>query len=383
MTVASLESRWSRALDRVVDRRDLLLPGVLLVLQYGLSAGTAHRHGSHAHLDALGWVLLAVGPLALTAVRRHPVAVLWVCFAATLSPHGGRFAYLSLIVSFFLAATRGHRWAAWSAIAIGYSTLWLVPLVYGQAQPTLQASVILASWLAVLVVVAEVVRTRQERTATAAAARHLDEQHRASRQRLSTARDLHDVIGHHISLIAVQAGVGLDLMDSDPEQARASLRTIRDVSREALDELRSMLAALRQEDDEAPRAPAPGLSRLEALVDSTRRLGIAVTTRVTGTVTALPASVDLAAYRIVQESLTNVARHANASRATVVLRYDQEAFALDVCDDGRGGPTDAASRGSGITGMRERAEALGGSLDAGPTSGGGFRVRATLPLRAT
>jgi signal transduction histidine kinase len=244
----------------------------------------------------------------------------------------------------------------------------------------LQASVLLASWLALLVVAAEVVRIRQERTAAAGTARRLDEQHRASQQRLSMARDLHDVIGHHISLIAVQAGVGLDLLDNDPDQARASLGAIREASKEALEELRSMLAPLR-DGDHAPLTPAPGLSRLPGLVDSTRSLGLAVVTEVSGAVVTLPAALDLAAYRIVQESLTNVVRHAQACRATVRLRYAEDALSIEVRDNGRGTSVAAPVHGSGITGMRERAASLGGELHAGPMPGGGFLVEATLPLR--
>jgi signal transduction histidine kinase len=175
--------------------------------------------------------------------------------------------------------------------------------------------------------------------------------------------------------------VGLDLMDNDTERARASLQTIRDVSKEALDELRSMLAALRQDEDEAPRSPAPGLSRVPALVDATRRLGIEVTTTVTGTVSRLPDAVDLAAYRIVQESLTNIARHAAATKATVTVAYGEEVLTVEVQDNGRGASGKAARPGSGIIGMRERAAALDGALDAGPVTGG-YRVRATLPRRS-
>src|SRR5262249_44156935 len=157
-----------------------------------------------------------------------------------------------------------------------------------------------------------------------------------SEDRLRMARELHDVIGHHMSLISVQAGVGLDLMDSRPEQARASLAAIKAVSGEALDELRAMLLALRQPGEAPPRAPsaAPGLSRLADLAGLTQAAGLPVTIEETGPVRPLPVNADLAAYRIIQESLTNITRHARATRATVRLAYSDGGLDIEVTDDG-------------------------------------------------
>jgi signal transduction histidine kinase len=198
------------------------------------------------------------------------------------------------------------------------------------------------------------------------------------------ARDLHDVIGHNISLINVQAAVGLDLMDSQPDQARAALAAIKVVSKEALNELRTMLTALREDDEDAPRSPAPGLTRLPELVDLTRAAGLSVSIEVRGDVVALPTPVDLA------ESLTNVARHAGPVAATVRLTYETSLLVIEVVNYRRvvvsagppaaaAGPP-AAAAGSGIIGMRERASALGGTLRAGPRAPGGFRVTARLPF---
>ncbi|HUZ01431.1 MAG TPA: sensor histidine kinase, partial [Thermomicrobiaceae bacterium] len=213
--------------------------------------------------------------------------------------------------------------------------------------------------------------------------RALDARRQASEERLQMARDLHDMIGHNISLINVQAGVGLDLMDTQPEQARAALTAIKAVSKDALDELRTMLAALRQADEDAPRTPAPGLERLDELVEATRAAGISVTVQVVGERQVLPAAVDLAAYRIVQESLTNVARHAGPATATVRLAYRADALDIAIEDDGCAPTANGASppgTGTGIAGMRERAGALGGRLQAGPRSGEGFAVTAHLPI---
>jgi signal transduction histidine kinase len=200
------------------------------------------------------------------------------------------------------------------------------------------------------------------------------------------ARDLHDVIGHNISLINVQAGVGLDLMDTQPEATRAALGAIKTASKEALDELRAMLAALRNSAEDAPRAPTRGLARLDELVELTRAAGIAVVVQTIGERRALPAALDLAAYRIVQESLTNVARHAGPATATVRLAYRTDGLDIDVSDDGKaamGNGGRLPGTGSGIGGMRERAVALGGRLTAGPRDGGGFTVSAHLPLGGT
>jgi signal transduction histidine kinase len=198
------------------------------------------------------------------------------------------------------------------------------------------------------------------------------------------ARDLNDVIGHNISLISVQAAVGLDLMDSDPDQARAALGAIKTVSREALDELRSLLAALRQTGEQAPTAPTPGLARLPELAQLTRAAGLPVRIEVSGPARTLPAAVDLAAYRIVQESLTNVARHAGPGAATVRLDYRADGVSVEVSDNGRGIPGGrlAGGTGSGIAGMTERAAAVSGHLTAGPRAGGGFVVSAWLPTLA-
>ena len=378
--------RMPRWLGGVSWQRDLGLPAVLLVIQLAGAAATVAGHHSPAkHLGAADWVLLVVGPAALVFRRRWPVAVLWVAFAATLTPSGAWSASLSLIVAFFLAAIGGHRRAAWVVIVVGYlCSVWLAPLVFGNPGVSLTFALALAGWLTVLVIAAEVVRLRRERTLETRATRALDARRRASEERLQMARDLHDVIGHHISLINVQAAVALDLMESRPEQARGALTAIEGASRDALDELRTMLAALRRDGEDAPRSPAPGLARLHELMELTHAAGISVTVLTVGDRQPLPAAVDLAAYRIIQESLTNVARHAARSTATVRLAYDPDGLDIEVSDDGRSpaanGSSSRPGTGNGIAGMRERAVALGGRLEAGPDPGGGFVVTTHLPF---
>jgi signal transduction histidine kinase len=374
---------WWPGAARLSWRRDLALPAVLLVLQLAGAAAVALGHRGHQeHLGAADWILLVAGPLALTVRHRYPVAVLWVAFAATLTPSGAWSANLSLIVAFFVAATGGHRRAAWVVIVVGYAcAVWLAPLAYGHPAGSAQFALLLLGWLAGLVAAAEAVRLTRERAAHGRAARQLEERRRASEERLQMARELHDVIGHNISLINVQAGVGLDLWDSQPEQARAALTAIRAVSKDALGELRTMLAALRQVGEDAPRRPAPGLDRLPDLIATTRAAGVPVRSETAGERGPLPAAVDLAAYRIIQESLTNVARHAGRATATVRLSYAPGWLGIEVSDTGRlpAAGTGRASAGSGIAGMRERAAAVGGTLTAGPRPGGGFAVTARLP----
>jgi signal transduction histidine kinase len=198
------------------------------------------------------------------------------------------------------------------------------------------------------------------------------------------------VLAHNISLINVQSGVALHLMDEKPEQARIALTAINEASADALREVRSVLGVLRGTGEKAPRAPTAGLDGLDDLVSRTTAAGVGVTLEVHGESRPLPASIDLAAFRIVQEALTNIVRHADAAAASVELTYGPDALTVQVDDDGRGSDASRAGGkasaphaeggGNGIPGMRERAAALGGTLDAGPRSSGGFRVRARIPL---
>ena len=373
---------WPRTLRL---HRDLALPLVLLAVQLtGAAISTWHLFSPARPLGPLDWALLVVGPVALVARRRQPVLVLWVTFAAMLSPDVSGFAHLSFVVAFFMASTAGQRYVAWLALALAFVwRIWLAPVAYGYAVPPLNDALLLAGWLLALAIAAEATRIRAERTAATRASRLLDQRRHQSEERLRIARDLHDVIGHNISLINVQASMGLDLIDSQPEQARAALSAIKSASKEALEELRTMLTTLRHDDDLAPRSPAPGLDRLPELIELTKAAGLAVAVEVTGTAPALPAAVQLAAYRIVQESLTNVARHARRARVTVRVTYDNADVHVEIDDDGPV-PSPGASgtgTGNGITGMRERATALGGDLAAGFRRGGGFRVSARLPVR--
>jgi len=373
-------------------RWDIALPLVLLAAVLAMAVfapGSWHLFSPARSYGPLDWVLLVVGPLSLLAWRRHPVLVLAVTFAATFSPSNSGLTHLSFIVAFFLALAAGKRSVALPALALNYAwIIWLAPLADDYPVPPANDALLLAGWLLAVAIAAEATRIRGERAAATRAGRQIDQRRQRSEERLRIAREVHDVIGHNISLINVQASMGLDLMDSQPEQARAALSAIKSVSKEALEELRTMLTTLRQDDDVAPRSPAPGLDRLPELIELTRAAGLTVEVEVTGKPPRLPAAVHLAAYRIVQESLTNVTRHAGRARVTVRVIYGDAEVGLEIDDDGTASPggdpangNRATGTGSGITGMRERAAALGGDLSAGFRPGGGFRVSARLPVR--
>jgi len=379
---ASRAPWWPRTLSVC---RDLALPLVLLTVQLtgaAITGGTFNLFGPLRPLGAVDWVLLVAGPVALVARRWHPVPALLVCVAVMASRTG--FTHLSFVAAFFLAATAGKRYPAWLVLAFAFVwEIWLAPLAYGYPIPPPSDALLLAGWLMALVIAAEATRIRAERAAATRASRQTEQRRRQSEERLRVARDLHDVIGHNISLINVQASIGLDLIDSRPEQARAALSAIKSASKEALEELRTMLTTLRRDDDVAPRSPAPGLDRLPELIELTRTAGLSVELEVSGKAPPLPAAVHLAVYRIIQESLTNVARHAGRARITVRVTYDDADVRVEIDDDGTvpSDGTAAIGTGSGITGMRERATALGGNLSAGFRRGGGFRVSARLPVR--
>jgi signal transduction histidine kinase len=227
----------------------------------------------------------------------------------------------------------------------------------------------------------EAIVAARERAAELEVAREELARRAVTEERLRIARELHDVVAHSMSIIAVQSGVGAHVLDSQPEEARKALAAVEATSRQALIEMRRLLGVLR--DGAEPRgslAPAPGLADLEALAAEVARAGVRVEVRIEGAPVELPAGLELSAYRIVQEALTNVVRHAGPATARVAVRYEPDRVAVEVVDDGRGGDPGRDHGGHGIAGMRERAAIYGGTLEAGPGPGGGFRVAASLPL---
>ena len=357
-------------------------------LAFALSGHQGHGQPSQRP-GVFAIVLLVAGGMALLARRRYPRAVLAVVLAVTLGATalGTANAWIALLVAFFTAVLGGHRVTAIASLVVGY-----VVSVFGA---TLEFDLLLAAGLVTLLLVAELARARRARAAADRRGRAEAAARLASDERLAIARDLHDVVAHSISVINVQANTALHLMDRQPERAHEALTAIRDVSGQALGELATVLGALRAGDQAAggaPLAPVPGVARLDELAARARSAGFAVSVTAHGPVRPLPAGVDAAAYRIVQEALTNAVRHSAGRSATVQLRYGPADLEIEVADDGtsaapapdKGNPDPAPSKlanrtGNGLRGMAERARALGGSLDAGPRPGGGFRVLARLP----
>lgn len=396
----------------------MLLAGVVAVavVVVGGTLGAAHAQPSARPPDAWGLGLALASVLSLALLRRWPVAVVWLTVALTLAylalgyPYGPVFAPVAIAV--FAAMVRGRRSAAAAAtvvMAAGVVAL-RVPV---RGEPWSWALVAgTLTWAALLLFAAENVRQRRERFVALRRERAERAGRQASEERMRLAQELHDTVAHRMALINVQAGVALHLADRKPEQAVTALAAIRDASKEGLGELRSLVDMLRRDDGAAPRRPTATLAALEELVAQTRLAGLDVRTNVDDTRTPeppapggpadaaaaalderagpphaplgpLPTALDLAAYRIVQESLTNVVRHAGARRAEVRVERRPENLLVRVDDDGHGGPVPEDTEGSGLQGMRERAARLGGTLEVTASPLGGWRVTASLPLPAS
>jgi signal transduction histidine kinase len=319
-------------------------------------------------------------------MRRFPAAVLGVTLAVALvssTREGSPTAWLPVIVALFCAVRARRRVAVIGSLTIGYlSAVWPPWLIGTRGHASAAFALALLCGLLALLSAAELVRAAAQRRL---AAQRISEQEllrQASEERMQIARDLHDVVAHNISVINVQANTALHLAGHEPERAWQALATINDVSRQALAELRSVLGVLRADGAPAPRVPVPGLRDLGVLAANMAAAGLKVELEAQASPAPLPASVDLAAYRIIQEALTNSAKHSGSARARVMVRYRDGDMEIGVDDDGAGGlqPAGQPGTGSGIAGMSDRAHGLGGRLTAGPRPGGGFRVTAVLPI---
>ncbi|MFH9063420.1 sensor histidine kinase [Streptomyces coeruleorubidus] len=349
------------------------------------------QEGERAALDPFARVLLLLAGALLLGRKRYPVAVVFAAAGAVMLYLGAGYPYgpvlLTVALACFSAIVAGHRWAAWAAMGTlwaGHALVahwlyqWLPPS--GDSAASWGEEIVVATWVLTIAAVSELFRIRREQWVRERAERAEAARRRADAERLRIAQELHDVLAHSISVINVQAGVGLALLDSDPEQARTALTTIKAQSKEALGEVRQVLDTLRAPGD-APRAPAPGLDRLPELVEQAASAGLTVD--VQGEPPRLAPGTDLAAFRIVQEALTNVVRHSGSRHARVRLAHDADGLRLRIDDDGPATGADAGGSGNGLAGMRERAAALGGTIEAGPRPDGGFRVLAVLPLTAS
>jgi signal transduction histidine kinase len=332
-------------------------------------------------LDPVALVLLTVGGLALVWMRRAPVPVLVVTglCAVGCQAVGADVPAVAYVFAVYAAVREGHRAVT---LVASVSTLILLPLatmvsgeVAGEAFVRARGVLGLA-WLIAAAAAGEAVRQAERRADEAERTREENALRRADEERLHIARELHDSLTHQISVIKVQAEVAVHLARKRGEEVPAALLAIRDAGREAARELRVTLEALRE--DGTTRSY--GLDDVPELVRRARTAGLDATLTIEGERTDVPTAVDRTAYRIVQESLTNVARHAGAAAASVRVDYRPGALAIQVDDDGRATPDSVPAPGVGLRGMRERVTALGGSLRAGARGEGGFSVRAELPV---
>ncbi|HEX3214853.1 MAG TPA: sensor histidine kinase [Actinomycetota bacterium] len=374
-------TRWPRAADAALAVA-VFLAAVFLV--DGPGDAIVVRPVGDVPIPAL--LVYAVASAALYWRRRAPLAVLGVVLVAWALTLGDSYSQIGgvAIIALYSAGRYAteDRWGqvgVAAAIAVVSIDLLNDPAPWGEA--VFGGVVMFVAWY-----VGRRVRLRQERAAELLLEQAAEARRIVIEERTRIARELHDVVAHRVSLMTVQAGAAKAVAAEDPEGALRAMGAVEEAGRQALDELRHLLGVLRPETDHDGLGPQPGLADLPRLVEQTRGAGLDVSLATDGVPARLPARVDLFAYRIVQEALTNVLKHAGpGARTEVRLGTDPGGIVIEVLDDGRGAAvlpgSDGATgtRGHGIVGMRERALLLGGTLDARPRPGGGFRVAAHLP----
>jgi signal transduction histidine kinase len=363
-------------------RREWLFTIGLGAFQIAGSFGAAHNQPERHDIDALAVVLLVAGPVALAWRHRQPTIATVIAIAAVEFYIARGYAYgpifASVALAFFHLAMHRPRRVSITLAAIAFGGYALATALdigdHGGPQPGELALV--AGWLTAIVLVSELAAVRRAQIVQRRQADELARERELIEQRLRLAQELHDVLAHNISLINVQASVALHLVATHPERAEPALATIKQASHDALRELRVALDVLRR-GGAAPRSPAPTLDDVVALVDHVRDAGIDARLSVEGEPAEVPAATALAGYRIVQEALTNVVRHAHASTVDVRLAYGG-GVTIDVVDNGVG---TGDTPGNGITGMHERAAAVGGSVEVRSKPGRGLSIHAELPGR--
>ncbi|TDD04143.1 sensor histidine kinase [Nonomuraea deserti] len=340
---------------------------------------------SGASLDLLGYALLTAGGLALAARRRAPVPVLAVTGLCALAYQAAGFDVpaIAYLFAVYAAVRAGHRTVTVAASVIMLAALPFAAMASGlhdtgeafaQARGALELA-----WLIAAGAAGEALRQAERRADEAERTREEAARRRADEERLHIARELHDSLTHQISIIKVQAEVAVHVARKRGEEVPEALLAIREAGREAARELRATLETLRDDD----RSPPHGLDHVPELVERARTAGLDATLTIEGRRQGVPAAVDRTAYRIVQESLTNIARHAAAATASVRIGYRPGALLIQVDDDGKAASGAVPVPGVGLLGMRERVTALGGELRAAPRGEGGFSVRAELPVDGT
>ena len=385
--------RWQAAHPRAVDAAIAAVVFLTVVVGpfAGGDGGHGHGHGQDLHLpapvmDAVTVALFAVAAGALVLRRSHPLAV-WAVVLVTgivvLADHGDPTgAVVPSLVALYTVGTRAPvltTVALTAVTVVGYGTA--LTLTEGQfSDRTLSSLAFVGVAAAVGVAVRSqraAVEAAEARARQAEATREEEAERRVTDERLRIARELHDVVAHHISVVNVQAGVARHLLDTEPEQARNALTLVREASRTVLSEMSTVLGLLRTGEEETPTAPAPGLDRAGALVESMRRAGLVVTERIEGEPYELAQIADLTAYRVVQESLTNALKHGTGT-ADLLLAYTAPAVVLEIRNPVDERPPSAGG-GHGLVGMCERVASLGGRFTSGREPDGWFTVRAEIP----
>jgi signal transduction histidine kinase len=342
-------------------------------------------------LGPLPWwaVVLAVLTAVPLAWRRHrPLAAFWAVLAATALFHLSEVnrdatvaTFASVLIAAYSAAMYSpHRKAAGASLAAG-----AVLLAVGKLVPDVDRSLIPLLVLAPVALAANGLHAWRHRVRTLRAEQEAATRRAVDEERRRIARELHDVVTHNVSMMTIQAGAARKVLDVSADQAREAMLAVEAAGRTAMSELRQVMGLLTMAADGSPEnmdlAPQPGLDRLAELVDRVRGTGVAVELTVTGTPRELPAGVDLAAYRVVQEGLTNAVKHASGASVTVTVAYAPGELRVDVQDSG-GVPTPAEGNGRGLIGLRERLAVYGGTLHNGRRPRGGYRIRAVIPVEA-
>jgi signal transduction histidine kinase len=375
---------WLRAHPLVADSVLAVVVAVVALL-----GGPNPRDGvAVPESSPSSYLVLAVVCVALVFRRRMPIAVWAVTVVAGvlevwLDGAPDRVLLASMIAIYTVATSR--RWrtavAAAAVTALAFATAYRMaenaPLLTDTTYALLAFGAMACAIGIAVRGQRQVVAAAEERARIAEQTREEEAQRRVTEERLRIARELHDVVAHHIAVINVQAGVARHLLDTDPEQASAALGHVRDSSQVVLTELSTILGLLRTPDEADSRQPAPVLGQVDELVDSMRRAGLEITWSVAGTPALLAPGTDLAAYRLVQESLTNARKH-GLGRADLAVRYAEDSVAIDVTNPVAPG-TEMAESGHGLVGMRERVAALGGTLEVGMNEHDRFFVHAELP----
>jgi len=382
--VTRWSGRWRGRSFVGLPLADVVIAGVLCVLGV---ASAATRHPPEGALSVTVPTALVM-TAALAWRTRAPftalIAVLLAGEAQTLAstPPGSLWAFACyLVVAYSVAAKTSAEGRAAIGGGLVVSALWLQEWDDHGVDYVFVVIVFGGVWL-----LGRAARQWQARVTNAEA--HQDERAHVAvaEERARIARELHDLVAHGVSVIAILADAAEAALDHDPDLAREPLRAIKTSSREALDEMRRLLALLRIDDSGGPRSPQPGLSDLPGLVDSVEQAGLPVSLSIEGTADHLPPGVDLAAYRIVQEGLTNVLKHAGAVKTRVLVRYAADAVTVAVSNDAPPDPDSVPAPrpggGHGLVGVRERAAIVGGEMVVGPDDGGGFTMQARLPRNA-